>query len=763
MGNEPSSEAEPPAGAQNVPQASQSRAGTIPTCLRWPHGGKTAYICGSFTHWQKMPMQWRQTAQGGEWYKVIDLATGSHQYKFIIDGQWRHDHTAPTVLDNLGNVNNCINVQPPAGPATATPSRPPMPGGGSSDADASSGGKGAADSGGGDRATQPGSMLTSEDARGSDPNMPATSDPYYLGSSAGLPDSYGQVVPPREELLVHHAASLLLPPQLRLLLPHHHNDATTMPLMVQMHHVFCHLDPEVRIFAMAQRYREKSVTQLFYKCARPPDRSNGSPLGSLAGAISGSPSMLSSSESAVERRSSELRQNSRDVRLQSVRISSTRRQREDGTGQEYTSYLIDSVLSVHGVQTTLRSERRYKHFNLLDELLRKDFTTLVPQALPAKRPFGNLHPGFVEERRVGLEKYLQQCMRVPELASSSVFCHFVEADAAGAEFDLQHSLKRVCQRQGYLLKRGRKVCSWKRRYFCICGGVLYYYYTAEIANPFQPLGVVTLQPNDPAPKPDGGSDDMLVGSALLSSVTVEPDPAAASLHGKHVFAIHTPQRTWILAADTAHDRSEWIRVLCEGGSQFSATGMAESASPPPTPRGVSGSGSSAKMRDSDFSEADGGGPDEAVVGADGTLWKRASKVHVTQASEATTGKARGWVTRHFRLLDDHGLVVYLQNADDSINAARGVVQLSNFTRVEDAAPPDDPPPDGGALHAFQLVASDTTSEHAAAEPLILAASSAADKAAWMERLTAALAKAPPLASDGEASIETQLAAASISG
>ena len=132
---------------------------------------------------------------------------------------------------------------------------------------------------------------------------------------------------------------------------------------------------------------------------------------------------------------------------------------------------------MHSVQTTLRSERRYKHFNLLDELLRKEFATLVPQAFPAKRPFGNLHPGFVEERRVGLEKYLQQCLVIPELASSSVFCHFLEADAAGAEFDLQHSaaqLQRVCTKQGYLLKRGRKVGSWKRRYFCIYGGVLYY-------------------------------------------------------------------------------------------------------------------------------------------------------------------------------------------------------------------------------------------------------------------------------------------------
>ena len=34
--------------------------------------------------------------------QVVDLQPGTHQYKVIVDGQWRHDHTAPTVLDNLG-------------------------------------------------------------------------------------------------------------------------------------------------------------------------------------------------------------------------------------------------------------------------------------------------------------------------------------------------------------------------------------------------------------------------------------------------------------------------------------------------------------------------------------------------------------------------------------------------------------------------------------------------------------------------------------
>jgi hypothetical protein len=57
-------------GLTSRPRARCLPTGTVPTCLRWPHGGKTAYICGSFTQWQKMPMQWRQTGASGEWFKV---------------------------------------------------------------------------------------------------------------------------------------------------------------------------------------------------------------------------------------------------------------------------------------------------------------------------------------------------------------------------------------------------------------------------------------------------------------------------------------------------------------------------------------------------------------------------------------------------------------------------------------------------------------------------------------------------------------------
>lgn len=41
-----------------------------------------------------------------------------HQYKFIVDGEWRHDDTQPFMPDPLGNVNNWLFVRKPDGQQT---------------------------------------------------------------------------------------------------------------------------------------------------------------------------------------------------------------------------------------------------------------------------------------------------------------------------------------------------------------------------------------------------------------------------------------------------------------------------------------------------------------------------------------------------------------------------------------------------------------------------------------------------------------------
>jgi len=110
------------------------------------------------------------------------------------------------VLDNLGNVNNCITVQPPP-----------------------------VDSGSTSALFDHASSVATDAAGALDRRrVESTVDPYSGGGGACGQSSYGQVVPAREELVVHHSASLLLPPQLRLLLPHHHGDTSTMPLGVQV-------------------------------------------------------------------------------------------------------------------------------------------------------------------------------------------------------------------------------------------------------------------------------------------------------------------------------------------------------------------------------------------------------------------------------------------------------------------------------------------------------------------------------------------------
>jgi hypothetical protein len=47
----------------------------------------------------------------GAFAVVVHLPPGYHQYKFIVDGKWMHDETAPYMPDPLGNVNNWLFVR----------------------------------------------------------------------------------------------------------------------------------------------------------------------------------------------------------------------------------------------------------------------------------------------------------------------------------------------------------------------------------------------------------------------------------------------------------------------------------------------------------------------------------------------------------------------------------------------------------------------------------------------------------------------------
>jgi hypothetical protein len=493
-----------------------------------------------------------------------------------------------------------------------------------------------------------------------------SSDPYNLGSRAVAPtgegvavqgfSSYGQVVPAQDELVVHHSASLLLPPQLRLLLPYHRGDTSTMPLSVQMQHVFCQSGGEVAVLAMAHRYKDRSITQFLYKPAGPNGRPRSSGL-SYGSGDDGSPSVAVGAMRLIGRPPDAAPVQSV---LQSVRLSGAHRLR-DVSGHEYIAYAIESCIALQGMQTTLRVERRYKHFLMLDQLLHQQFgPRVVPQALPAKRAFGNLQPGFVEERRLALERYLQLCIGVPQIAASSIFCNFVEADTRTQQdfanvASASCLLERVSSLQGRLLKYGRRLAAWKRRYFCLCDGALHYYYSVEMSNPFQPLGVIALTEEE------------------RPLVTLEPR-ADCGLRRYFGFALHTKERTWRLAAPSATERAEWVRALCRAGAQLSSTGAEE-----PFDR-----------FEPEQTAADGAPAEGRLAGS---LMKCASKVHLAGGAARSN---REWVARHFVLLPAEGVVAYLQHPADALSDACGFLPLHCYSGVSDAASP------GNDLHAFQL-------------------------------------------------------------
>lgn len=59
----------------------------LPTVFKWEGGGKQVYISGTFSEWKTLPM----VKSHGDFVTIIDLPEGDHAYKFLVDGEWKHD------------------------------------------------------------------------------------------------------------------------------------------------------------------------------------------------------------------------------------------------------------------------------------------------------------------------------------------------------------------------------------------------------------------------------------------------------------------------------------------------------------------------------------------------------------------------------------------------------------------------------------------------------------------------------------------------
>jgi 5'-AMP-activated protein kinase regulatory beta subunit len=79
----------------------------LPTAFKWEGGGKQVFISGTFSDWKTLPM----VKSHGDFLTIIDLPEGEHQYKFYMDGEWKHDPGVRIIDNGMGSKNNLVSVK----------------------------------------------------------------------------------------------------------------------------------------------------------------------------------------------------------------------------------------------------------------------------------------------------------------------------------------------------------------------------------------------------------------------------------------------------------------------------------------------------------------------------------------------------------------------------------------------------------------------------------------------------------------------------
>jgi len=71
---------------------------------------KQACLVGDFNSWDENKHKMKKDNKG-RWTKIVTLAPGRYEYKFLVDGQWQNDPGNDKMVPNtFGTHNNILKV-----------------------------------------------------------------------------------------------------------------------------------------------------------------------------------------------------------------------------------------------------------------------------------------------------------------------------------------------------------------------------------------------------------------------------------------------------------------------------------------------------------------------------------------------------------------------------------------------------------------------------------------------------------------------------
>ncbi|OQV02865.1 5'-AMP-activated protein kinase beta subunit, interation domain-containing protein [Cladophialophora immunda] len=96
-------------GEELQPYAVHPTTQTVPTVIEWNQGGHKVYVTGTFANWEKKyRLHPRKNAPG--MFTTINLPSGTHHLKFVVDGEMVTSAELPTAVDFNNFLVNYIEI-----------------------------------------------------------------------------------------------------------------------------------------------------------------------------------------------------------------------------------------------------------------------------------------------------------------------------------------------------------------------------------------------------------------------------------------------------------------------------------------------------------------------------------------------------------------------------------------------------------------------------------------------------------------------------